>query len=164
VQVGQKNCPLLFVFLFAIIPLLTVFSLVECIGRLTSFFVSFPKKLQQRKERQSMAAVKLYVGNLPWSATSDQLQQMFAQAGVVVSAQVVTDKFTGRSRGFAFVEMADEAAAQAAITQLNNTAMDGRNIVVNIAKPPEERPERRNFRPDRRYDNRGGGQGDRYGR
>jgi len=111
-----------------------------------------------------MAAVKLYVGNLPWSATSDQLQQMFAQAGVVVSAQVVTDKFTGRSRGFAFVEMADDAAAQAAIAQLNNTAMDGRNIVVNIAKPPEERPERRSFRPNQRYGDRGGQGDSRYGR
>lgn len=111
-----------------------------------------------------MAAVKLYVGNLPWSATSDQLQQMFAQAGVVVSAQVVTDKFTGRSRGFAFVEMADDAAAQAAITQLNNTVMDGRNIVVNVAKPPEERPERRSFRPNQRYGNRGDQDGSKYGR
>ncbi len=78
---------------------------------------------------------KLYVGNLPYSTTEDGLRTMFADYGTVVSAVIITDKATGRSKGFGFVELEDDALAQQAIEQLNGTDMDGRNIVVNVARP-----------------------------
>lgn len=87
-----------------------------------------------------MAATKLYVGNLPWNATSDELGQKFSEAGNVISAQVVTDKYSGRSRGFGFVEMESEEAANKAIEMFNDKDFGGRNIVVNIARPREEQP------------------------
>ncbi|MCI0699988.1 MAG: RNA-binding protein [Planctomycetia bacterium] len=82
-------------------------------------------------------ATNIYVGNLPWSTTTDDLYAMFQQYGAVTRAQVVTDRETGRSRGFGFVEMANEAEAQAAIAALNNQPMNGRPLTVNIAKPRE---------------------------
>ncbi len=85
-----------------------------------------------------MAQNRLYIGNLPWSVTSDQLGQHFAQAGQVVSAQVVTDKYSGRSRGFGFVEMASEQEAQKAIEMFNGKDFEGREIVVNVARPANE--------------------------
>ncbi|MBL7078099.1 RNA-binding protein [Candidatus Shapirobacteria bacterium] len=85
-----------------------------------------------------MAPIKLYVGNLPWSATSDDLGQKFSEAGTVVSAQVVTDRYSGRSRGFAFVEMETQEMADKAIEMFNGKDLDGREIVVNIARPREE--------------------------
>ncbi len=85
-------------------------------------------------------ATKLYVGNLSYGATDDALQQAFSQAGNVVSAQVVIDKMTGRSRGFGFVEMDTDEAAQAAIELWNGKELDGRTITVNEARPREERP------------------------
>ncbi|MFH1193830.1 MAG: RNA-binding protein [bacterium] len=81
----------------------------------------------------------LYVGNLPYSATSDQLKDFFGQAGEVASATVITDKFSGRSKGFGFVEMADAAGASKAIADLNGQEMDGRAIRVSEARPKEER-------------------------
>lgn len=66
---------------------------------------------------------------------------MFAAIGTVASATIVTDKYSGRSKGFGFVEMEDDDQAQTAITQLNNTAIEGRNIVVSVARPKEERPQ-----------------------
>jgi RNA recognition motif-containing protein len=85
----------------------------------------------------SRMATNIYVGNLPWSTTTDDLYAMFQQYGAVTRAQVVTDRETGRSRGFAFVEMANEAEANAAIAALNNQQMNGRPLTVNIAKPRE---------------------------
>jgi RNA recognition motif-containing protein len=82
-------------------------------------------------------ATNIYVGNLPWQTTSDDLYQLFAQYGAVGKSQVITDRETGRSRGFGFVEMASEAEAQAAIDALNNTPFNGRPLTVNIAKPRE---------------------------
>ena len=82
---------------------------------------------------------KLYVGGLPYSATEPQLQDLFAQHGTVESARVITDKFTGQSRGFGFVEMSTSEEATAAITAVNGTQMDGRTLTVNEAKPPESR-------------------------
>lgn len=82
---------------------------------------------------------KLYVGGLPYSTTDDQLRTAFAAVGEVTEASVVTDRDTGRSRGFGFVEMATEDDAQKAIDSLNGTDLDGRNITVNEAKPREER-------------------------
>ena len=82
-------------------------------------------------------ATNIYVGNLPWQTTSDDLYQLFAQYGAVGKSQVITDRETGRSRGFGFVEMASEAEAQAAIEALNNKPFNGRPLTVNIAKPRE---------------------------
>ena len=87
-------------------------------------------------------AKKLYVGNLRYTTTNDSLRDAFAQAGTVVSANVLMDKMTGRSRGFGFVEMED-ADADKAIEALNGKELDGRKIVVNEARPMAERAPRR---------------------
>lgn len=87
-------------------------------------------------------ANKLYVGNLSYSTTSDELQQAFAQAGSVVEAVVMMDKMTGRSRGFGFVTMADQESADRAIEMYNGKDMGGRVIVVNEARPMEQRAPR----------------------
>ena len=85
---------------------------------------------------------KLFVGGLPFETTSADLEKLFAQAGQVESASVITDRMTGRSRGFAFVEMTSEEEAAKAVEQLNGSDVGGRNIVVAEARPREERPER----------------------
>ena len=82
---------------------------------------------------------KIYVGGLPYSATEQQLSDLFAPHGSVQSARVITDKFTGQSRGFGFVEMGSEEGAKKAISALNGTQMDGRTLTVNEAKPQEPR-------------------------
>ena len=82
---------------------------------------------------------KLYVGNLPYSVTEERLQQHVAQHGSVVSARIVTDKFTGRSKGFGFVEMSSDAEAARAINALNGTDFEGRNVVVSEARPQTPR-------------------------
>ena len=83
---------------------------------------------------------KLYVGNLAYSVRDDDLQQSFAQFGSVSSAKVMMDRDTGRSKGFGFVEMGSDAEAQAAINGMNGQALEGRAIVVNEARPREDRP------------------------
>src|SRR6478672_13686526 len=83
---------------------------------------------------------KLYVGNLSFRVTSEDLQDYFGGAGTVDSANVVYDRETGRSRGFGFVEMASDDEATAAIAQFNGQEYDGRNMVVNEARPREDRP------------------------
>lgn len=80
-------------------------------------------------------STKLFVGSLPWSVDDNTLQSVFEPHGQVVSAKVVTDRETGRSRGFGFVEMQDSTAANNAIRALNNSELNGRSIVVNEAKP-----------------------------
>ena len=82
---------------------------------------------------------KLYVGGLPYSITEGRLQEIFAEHGSVQSARVISDKFTGQSRGFGFVEMASSDEAQKAIQALNGTQLDGRTLVVNEARPQENR-------------------------
>ena len=89
------------------------------------------------KATAPMAENKLYVGNLSFNTTDDQLSQLFAQYGAVGSASVVTDRETGRSRRFGFVEMGSDAAAKAAISGLDGQMLEGRNLTVNIAKPRE---------------------------
>ena len=84
-------------------------------------------------------STKLYVGGLPYSVTEQQLNELFSQQGSVSSAKVITDKFTGQSRGFGFVEMSTTEEAQKAISALNGTQMDGRPLTVNEAKPQEKR-------------------------
>lgn len=85
---------------------------------------------------------KLYVGNLPFATTAQELEALFAQAGSVSVVEIVFDKFTGRSRGFAFVTMGSPADAQQAVEKFNNYEIGGRKLGVNLARPREERPPR----------------------
>ena len=85
---------------------------------------------------------KLYVGNLPYSVRDGDLEQSFGQFGAVTSAKVMMERDTGRSKGFGFVEMGSDAEAQAAIAGMNGTALGGRSLVVNEARPMEPRPPR----------------------
>jgi RNA recognition motif-containing protein len=81
---------------------------------------------------------KLFVGGLPYSIDSQKLNDMFSQIGQVASANVINDKFTGQSKGFGFVEMIDDSAAEEAIKQLNGTSLEGRTLGVSVAKPRED--------------------------
>jgi len=83
--------------------------------------------------------MKLYVGNLAFQTSSEDLQQLFAQAGTVQSASVIEDRDTGRSRGFGFVEMASKEEGESAISQFNGKEFNGRNLTVNEARPREDR-------------------------
>ncbi len=100
---------------------------------------------------------KIYVGGLPYSATESQVETLFGEHGTVESARVITDKYTGQSRGFGFVEMSSPSEAQAAITALHSTEMDGRTLTVNEAKPMAPRSGGGGFGGDR-GDDRGGRQ------
>jgi|SRR5690349_3078345 len=93
--------------------------------------------------------MNIYISNLSFQITDEDLNDLFAEYGEVTSAKVISDKFTGKSRGFGFVEMTDDTAAKKAIEELDNSQWDGRNISVSVAKPREERP------------NNGGGGGNR---
>jgi RNA recognition motif-containing protein len=84
-------------------------------------------------------AKKVYIGNMSYDTTESKLQELFATHGEVASVNVVTDRHTGRPRGFAFVEMATDEAAQAAITALNGQEVDGRQLTVNEARPSRSR-------------------------
>ena len=83
--------------------------------------------------------MNLYVGNLPYTATSEELEQLFSAHGEVASAQVITDRMTDRSRGFGFVEMSTQAEAEQAIQALNGSELGGRSLTVNVSKPRENR-------------------------
>jgi RNA recognition motif-containing protein len=87
-------------------------------------------------------ATKLFVGSLPYSMTDDDLAELFKEFGEVASAKVIFDRETNRSKGFGFVEFNDDAAAKTAIDALNNKEVQGRTIVVNEARPQEDRPRR----------------------
>jgi len=87
-------------------------------------------------------STKLFVGSLSWNTTDQALADFFATAGNVVSAKVITDRYTGRARGFGFVEMSTEEEAKKAIDELNGKTLDGRQINVSEAKPQENRPQR----------------------
>lgn len=88
---------------------------------------------------------KLFVGSLAWATTDQGLREAFEQAGTVESAQVITDRMSGRSKGFGFVEMATEEEAQKAIDMWNEKELDGRKIIVNEARPKEDRPRRDDY-------------------
>ncbi|MBI4062527.1 RNA-binding protein [Candidatus Gottesmanbacteria bacterium] len=120
-------------------------------------------------------ATKLFVGGLSWDTTEDSLRNFFAAVGTVVSATVITDKYTGKSKGFGFVEMGSEEEAQKAMQTLNGQQLDGRAVAVNEAKPMQPREDRGprafgggggggGFNRDRRGGDRGGHGGDRGGR
>jgi RNA recognition motif-containing protein len=81
---------------------------------------------------------KLYVGNLPFSTTEEELRNMFTQAGNVVSVSLIKDRDTGRSRGFAFVEFSSQAEAEKAVSLFNNTPLENRTLKVNLARPKED--------------------------
>jgi cold-inducible RNA-binding protein len=85
---------------------------------------------------------KLYVGNLPYSTKDDGLAAMFATYGEVVSSSIISDRNTGRSKGFGFVELSDDTAAQTAIKEMNGKEIEGRKIIVSVARPMEDRPKR----------------------
>ena len=82
---------------------------------------------------------KLYVGNLPYSLNDESLKELFAGSGEVVEAKVITDKFSGRSKGFGFVTMVDDAAAEKAIQEMGEKEIEGRPLKVNVARPMRER-------------------------
>ena len=90
-----------------------------------------------------MQSNKLYVGGIPYRSTEDDMKKAFGEAGNVVSASIISDRMTGRSRGFGFVEMATEAEAQAAIDRLDGKELDGRTLSVSFARPQGDRPPRR---------------------
>ena len=95
---------------------------------------------------------KLYVGNLPYSVRDGDLEQAFGQFGAVTSAKVMMERDTGRSKGFGFVEMANADVAQAAIKALHGMSVDGRTIVVNLARPREERSDAGGYTASKRAD------------
>ena len=90
---------------------------------------------------------KLFIGSLSYSATDSQLEEHFSKSGKVLSAKVITDRYTGQGKGFGFVEMSTEEEAKKAMKELNDTILDGRNIVVKEAKPQEDRNNSRNNSP-----------------
>ena len=94
--------------------------------------------------------MNIYVSNLSFNVEDEDLKEFFASYGEVTSAKIITDKFTGQSRGFGFVEMSDDSAARKAITELDQATVEGRTIKVTEAKPREDRPARSNspFRSD----------------
>jgi len=112
-------------------------------------------------------ATNIYVGNLPWSTTTEDLYALFQQYGVVSRAQVIIDRETGRSRGFGFVEMPNEEEAQAAIAALNEYPLNGRPLTVNVARPRDTgtgSAPRGTYRRGGGYGERQGGGGHNYGR
>jgi RNA recognition motif-containing protein len=101
----------------------------------------------------------LYIGNLPHSATEADLRELFQGHGEVEKVNIVTDRETGRARGFAFVEMADAGEAEKAIAALNGTALGGRNLTINEAKPKTDRPRSGGGGGGQRFGGGGGGRG-----
>ncbi|HUA12978.1 MAG TPA: RNA-binding protein [Candidatus Sulfotelmatobacter sp.] len=97
-------------------------------------------------------AAKLYVGGLSYEVKDDQLRELFETVGKVESAQIIVDRFSNQSKGFGFVEMSTEAEAQEAIKQLNGKDLAGRSIMVNVARPQEDRS-RGSFGPPKKFNN-----------
>jgi cold-inducible RNA-binding protein len=110
----------------------------------------------QRRHLQKME-VKLYVGNLAFQTTGDQLRELFSQAGTVSNCKLIKDRDTGQSRGFAFITMGSQADAQKAISMFNGKSVDDRELKVNTAKEREDRPRSGGSRDGGYRDNRGGG-------
>jgi RNA recognition motif-containing protein len=108
--------------------------------------------------------VKLYVGNLSYATTEEEIRELFEQAGSVVSVELIRDRDTNRSKGFAFVAMGSQKEAEQAINQYNGYLLSGRNLTVNVARPREERPRTYGGNRSGGYDKRGGGSGGGYNR
>lgn len=89
--------------------------------------------------------MNIYVGNLPYTLKEDDLQELFAEYGNVTSVNIISDKFSGQSKGFAFVEMENQADAEEAIKQINGRQVSGRNLKVNQARPRNDRPKQRRW-------------------
>ncbi|MBY0111126.1 RNA-binding protein [Patescibacteria group bacterium] len=106
-----------------------------------------------------MATNKLYVGGIPYRTTEDEMRTAFEEAGTVTSVSIIMDRMTGRSRGFGFVEMADEAQAQAAIDRWDGKEFDGRTLSVSFARPQGDRPQGGGRSGGFGGGNRGGGYG-----
>jgi RNA recognition motif-containing protein len=117
----------------------------------------------QRARKRTWVAKSLYVGGLPYSATQESVRELFEGVGEVSTVRLIMDRETGQSKGFAFVDMADDAAAQEAIAQLNGSQFGGRSLVVNEARPREERSGGGGYRGGGGGGYRGGGGGG-YGR
>ncbi len=98
---------------------------------------------QDQQAQQSVQGNKLYVGGIPYRSTEDDIKKAFSEAGNVTSASIISDRMTGRSRGFGFVEMATEAEAQAAVDRWDGKELDGRTLSVSFARPQGDRPPRR---------------------
>jgi RNA recognition motif-containing protein len=129
-------------------------SLVSHRHRACSVIEVHTESRQQPFSKGENMGSKIYVGGLPYTTTDAQLQEIFSAHGTVESARVITDKFTGRSKGFGFVEMSSSEEAQKAIRALNGTDLEGRNLTVNEARPQEKRS---GFGSDRGGERRGGG-------
>ena len=106
-----------------------------------SIFMDQNSNMNQGQSSQAVNPKKLFVGNLSWNLTSDDLREIFGEFGTVEEAIVLTDKFSGRSKGFGFVTMSSDEEATAAVDGLNQKDVDGRAMVVNIAQPPKPRTE-----------------------
>lgn len=123
------------------------------------------------REVTNIMAKKLFVGGISWDTTESSLTEFFAKVGTVVSAAIIMDRYTGKSKGFGFVEMSTEEEAQKAVSELNGQNLDGRTVAVSEARP--QQPRENNFsggggggfgrRDDRRRDDRRGGDRDRRG-
>lgn len=98
-------------------------------------------------------ATNLFVGGLSYTVKDDQLKELFEAVGKVESAQVIVDRFSNQSKGFGFVEMSTDEEAQAAIKELNGKEVDGRSLMVNIARPREDRPRDNRGGPSRKFNN-----------
>ncbi len=114
------------------------------------------------EEKEPIMSMKLYVGNLSFQTTHDDLQALFAQAGTVESVNLIEDRETGRSRGFGFVEMSSQEEGQSAIEQFNGKELNGRNLNVNEAKPREDRGGSRGGFGGNRNGGGGGGRSTRW--
>ena len=120
-----------------------------------------PEKRLVLNSESSNMSTKLFVGNLSFNTTENDLQEAFAAHGTVVEANLMLDRMSGRSRGFAFVTMATPEEAQKAIAAMNGATLGDRQLTVNIARPKEERP-RGDRGPRRDFGGGGGGRRDRY--
>jgi cold-inducible RNA-binding protein len=144
-----------------------VYRILRITRRNSKLLLAFGISEVIQESTSHMATCKLYVGGIPYRTTEDELRTAFQEAGEVASASIISDRMTGRSRGFGFVEMASEAEGQAAIDRWDGKELDGRMLSVSMARPQGDRPPREGgfggnrggFGGGDRGGNRGGGFG-----